>query len=183
MASRRKGRILAFQALYSWDAACNASAGKRPGQRAEKGREKKAPAPENPPPVSEIPGELLDFAWLESDKRANLDEGISTFSRLLIVGTIENIAAVDAMIRSHLQNWDFSRLNRVDLAILRMSAYTLMFQTDVAPSIVINEAIGISKEFGTDDSYRFINGVLDNIRRTLQEQGSAPEKERICPRA
>jgi N utilization substance protein B len=57
----------------------------------------------------------------------------------------------------------------VDLAILRMSTYTLMFQTDVAPSIVINEAIGISKEFGTDESFRFINGVLDSIRRTLQE--------------
>jgi N utilization substance protein B len=156
MASRRKGRILAFQALYSWDAV------KSPGQ-----------------PL--IPQELLDFAWLESDKRAALDDGISAFSRLLIVGTIENIAAVDAMIRSHLQNWDFSRLNRVDLAILRMSTYTLMFQNDMAPSIVINEAIGISKEFGADDSYRFINGVLDNIRRTLQAPQPAETKEKICP--
>jgi N utilization substance protein B len=179
MASRRKGRILAFQALYSWDAAFNPSAGKQ----IEKGRKKQGPAPENSSPVSAIPKELLDFAWLESDKRANLDENISNFSRLLIAGTIENIAAVDAMIRSHLQNWDFSRLNRVDLAILRMSAYTLMFQPDMAPSIVINEAIGISKEFGTDDSYRFINGVLDNIRRTLQEPQTAPAKERICPGA
>jgi N utilization substance protein B len=58
----------------------------------------------------------------------------------------------------------------VDLAILRMSAYTLMYQTGVAPSIVINEAIGISKEFGTDESFRFINGVLDSIRRTLQSK-------------
>jgi N utilization substance protein B len=148
MASRRKGRILAFQALYSWDAA-----------------RKQGPAK----PV--IPGGLLEFSWLEPEKRENLDEKTSNFSRLLIVGTIENIEAVDDMIRSHLQHWDFSRLNRVDLAILRMSAYTLMFQHDVAPSIVIDEAIGISKEFGTDESYRFINGVLDNIRRTIQEKG------------
>jgi N utilization substance protein B len=178
MASRRKGRILAFQALYSWDAAFNPSAAKRPG----KGQAKESPAPEAPPPKPGIPQELLDFAWLESDKRAGLDENISNFSRLLIAGTIENIAAVDAIIRAHLQNWDFSRLNRVDLAILRMSAYTLMFQHDVAPSIVINEAIGISKEFGTDDSYRFINGVLDNIRRTLQDRESAEANEQICPR-
>jgi N utilization substance protein B len=113
--------------------------------------------------------DLLEFPWLEQEKRAALDEDISGFSRLLIVGTIENIGAIDRMIVSHLENWDFARLNRVDLAILRMSAYTLMFQRDVPPSIVINEAIGISKEFGTDDSYRFINGVLDSIRRTLQE--------------
>jgi N utilization substance protein B len=140
MASRRKGRILAFQALYSWEAG---------------GEEKNSEG-------------LLDFLWMESDKRSTLDDATADFSRLLITGTIENIAAVDTMIREHLKNWDFSRLNRVDLALLRMSAYTLMYQDDVSPSIVIDEAIGISKEFGTDDSYRFVNGVLDSIRKTVQ---------------
>jgi N utilization substance protein B len=175
MASRRKGRILAFQALYSWDAAR-----KLPGQA---GKSAPGGTSEKSPAAPEIPGALLDFSWLEEEKRNNLDEGIRAFSRLLITGTIENIDAVDAMIRSHLQHWDFSRLNRVDLAILRMSTYTLMFQTDVAPSIVIDEAIGISREFGTGDSYRFINGVLDNIRRTLQGQQEPEAKERLCPRA
>ncbi|GHT91273.1 N utilization substance protein B [Spirochaetia bacterium] len=151
MASRRKGRILAFQALYSWEV---------------NGGPSKAPV---------IPEGLLDFSWLESDKRAVLEEDISGFSRLLVVGVIENIAAIDAMIRRHLENWDISRLNRVDLAILRMSVYTLMYQNDVAPSIVINEAIGISKEFGADDSFRFINGVLDSIKRTLQSPAAPSE--------
>jgi N utilization substance protein B len=81
------------------------------------------------------------------------------------------------MIRRHLENWDISRLNRVDLAILRMSVYTLMYQSELAPSIVINEAIGIAKEFGTDDSYRFINGVLDGIRRTLQNSPARADLE------
>jgi N utilization substance protein B len=111
--------------------------------------------------------DLLNFSWLEADKKAALDENISSFSRLLIVGTIENIKAIDTMIRSHLKNWDFSRLNRVDLAILRMSTYTLMYQQDLAPSIAINEAIGISKEFGTDESFRFVNGVLDSIQKAV----------------
>jgi N utilization substance protein B len=137
MASRRKGRILAFQALYYWEAA---------GVPAE---------------------ELMGFSWLEGEKQAALDPNMAAFSRLLIGGTIENIQPVDRMIRRHLKNWDFDRLNRVDLAILRLSAYTLMYQDEVAPSIVINEAIGISQEFGTDDSYRFINGVLDSIRKTV----------------
>jgi N utilization substance protein B len=139
MASRRKGRILAFQALYSWEAS-----------------------------GSDISEGLLDFSWVESDKLTKLDQGTRDFSRLLIMGTIENIAPVDTMIRRHLKNWDFSRLNRVDLAIIRMSTYTLMYQTDVPASIVIDEAIGISKEFGTDDSFRFINGMLDSIHKTLQ---------------
>jgi N utilization substance protein B len=148
---------LAFQALYSWevnDAINTPCAG----------------SPENPV----IPEGLLEFSWLESDKRAALEEDISGFSRLLVVGTIENIVAIDAMIRRHLENWDISRLNRVDLAILRMSAYTLMYQNDVAPSIVINEAIGISQEFGADDSFRFITGVLDSIKRTLQGTQALP---------
>jgi len=141
MASRRKGRILAFQALYSWES------GRIP------------------------PGELMAFSWLEAGKLAALDEATAGFSRLLIAGTIENIKTVDKMIADHLENWDITRLNRVDLAILRMSVYTLMFQNDIAPSIIIDEAIGISKEFGTDDSFRFVNGVLDSIRKTVQSNG------------
>jgi N utilization substance protein B len=155
MASRRKGRILAFQALYSWEANFKRIS------RLE-GRQ------------GSVPPELLEFPWLEQEKQTALDEGISGFSRFLITGTIENIASIDGMIRKHLENWDFSRLNRVDLAILRISTYTLMFQTDVAPSIVINEAIGISKEVGADNSYRFINGVLDSIKQTLQKNPALP---------
>ena len=135
MASRRKGRILAFQALYCWESTHTAL------------------------------DELMTFSWLDREKQSSLD---ADFSRLLIAGTIENIRAIDELIKKHLQHWDFSRLNRVDLAILRMSVYTLMYQQDIAPSIVIDEAIGISREFGTDDSFRFVNGVLDSVRKTLQ---------------
>jgi transcription antitermination protein NusB len=144
MASRRKARILAFQALYFWEA--------------------------NHVPVEEI----LSFAWLEEKKLDSLDEGFTAFSKTLTAGTIENIDSVDDMIKKHLENWDISRLNRVDLAILRISVYALMFQSEMAPSIVIDEAIGICREFGTEQSFKFINGVLDSIRKTLQEQGKIP---------
>lgn len=138
MSSRRKGRILAFQALYSWE-------------------------------VSKIPaGDLADFPWLDVEKRAAIDEATATFSRILVHGTIENISEIDALIKAHLKNWDFSRLNRVDLAVLRMSTYALKYQDDISPSIVIDEAIDISREYGTDESFRFVNGVLDSIRKTLK---------------
>jgi N utilization substance protein B len=145
VASRRKGRILAFQALYCWESA-------------------------------HIPvEELLQFSWLENEKLESIEAHIAAFARLLTAGTIENIKAIDKIIKKHLHNWDISRLNRVDLAILRISAYALLFQKDIAPSIVIDEAIGISREFGTDDSFRFINGVLDAVRRTLSvAEGDAP---------
>ena len=144
MGSRRKGRILAFQALYSWDTLYSQTGD------------------------ASIPDGLLDFPWARgADEEPPPDTEMTAFSRLLVSGTVENIAAVDAMIRRHLENWDMERLNRVDLAVMRMSAYTLMFQTDMPPSVVIDEAIGISREFGTDDSFRFVNGVLDGIRKTL----------------
>jgi len=139
MASRRKGRILAFQALYFWESS-------------------------NHLPVEE----LLSFAWLEEEKRGRLDDGIAAFSSALIAGTVENIEEIDSMIKKHLDNWDITRLSRVDLAVLRISVYALMYQQDIAPSIVIDEAIGICREFGTEDSYKFVNGVLDSIRIALE---------------
>ncbi len=136
MASRRKARILAFQAIYAWDA----SGGKAEG--------------------------ILDFDWLDEEKRYALDDEVSAFARLLIAGTLECVEAVDEAIRSHLQNWTFERLKRVDLAVLRVGTYSLLNQRDIPAQITIDEAIEIAKEYGSEDSYRFINGVLDGIWKT-----------------
>ena len=136
MASRRKARILAFQAIYAWDA----SGGKAEG--------------------------ILDFDWLDEEKRYALDDEVSAFARLLIAGTLECVGAVDEAIRSHLQNWTFERLKRVDLAVLRVGTYSLLNQRDIPAQITIDEAIEIAKEYGSEDSYRFINGVLDGIWKT-----------------
>lgn len=136
MASRRKARILAFQAIYAWDA----SGGKAQG--------------------------ILDFDWLDEEKRISLDDEVSAFARLLIAGTLERAAEVDEAIRSHLQNWSFERLKRVDLAVLRVGAYSLLYQREIPAQITIDEAIEIAKEYGSEDSYRFINGVLDGIWKT-----------------
>ena len=135
---------MAFQALYAWDV-----------HYCQTGN-------------TSIPEGLLDFSWSTNNKC--LDEEMTVFSRLLVTGTTENISAVDSMIGKHLQNWELSRLNRVDLAVLRMSVYTLMFQTDMPPSIVIDEAIEISREFGTNDSYRFVNGVLDGVLNSIRKE-------------
>lgn len=135
MASRRKARILAFQALYAWEVSGTA-----------------------------LP-ELLSFGWLEPERFEAVEEEHRIFARLLIAGTIENIAAVDEAIKAQLENWSFERLKRVDLAILRVGTYSLLFQRDIAVQITIDEAIEIAKEYGSEDSFRFINGVLDGIRK------------------
>lgn len=134
--ARRKGRILAFQALYSWD-------------------------------LGNVDiDNVLDFAWVEKETLERMGEESLSFTKLLVSGTIEHIEEIDSVIKSHLTNWDFDRLNKVDLAILRISVYPLLFQKDIHSSIIIDEAIDISKEFGSDDSFKFINAVLDSIRKS-----------------
>jgi N utilization substance protein B len=121
--------------------------------------------------------QLLDLLWLDAEKREALDEGTAMFTRHLISGTVENIGEVDALIKKHLRNWDFSRLNRVDLAILRMSVYSLIHQEDVPASIVIDEAVDISKEFGTDDSYRSSTACWTESGKAWAPRGAPADRE------
>jgi N utilization substance protein B len=112
--------------------------------------------------ASNVPLEtLLGLEWVDESAA----EDSLAFARLIISGAIEQHEAVDRAISAHLDHWDISRIARVDLAILRMAAYSLLFQPDVPASVTINEAVDIAKEFGSDESYRFVNGVLDSIRR------------------
>lgn len=105
--------------------------------------------------------DLLGFDWL--DKKP--DEQAAVFASLIISGTVENLEIVDAEIRKHLKKWSFERLSRVDLAIIRTSAYALLFQKDIPASVTIDEAVEIAKKFGSPESFRFVNGVLDGIRK------------------
>jgi N utilization substance protein B len=139
MGARRKGRILAFQSLY-----CYAVSEQRSSADLQ---------------------ELLSFPWVDEERRANLSEESQDFARLITLGTIEKLSDVDEAIKRQLEHWDFSRLNKVDQALLRISVYSLLFQTEIPASVTIDEAVDIAKEFGTDDSYRFINGVLDGVRK------------------
>ena len=133
--SRRKGRILAFQALYSWD-------------------------------VSQTPLEdLLKFSWqndVQQEADSNTEE--TAFARIIVTGTIEHVAQIDELIKNHLSaSWTMERINKVTLAILRMSIYEMEFQKDSQKKIVIDEAVNIAREYGLEDSYKFINAVLDKI--------------------
>ncbi|MCK5737242.1 MAG: transcription antitermination factor NusB [Spirochaetaceae bacterium] len=105
--------------------------------------------------------ELLSFGWLEKKP----DEQTLVFASLIAAGTIENLEEVDKQITQHLKKWSFERLSRVDLAILRTSSYALLYQQDIPCSVTIDEAVEIAKKFGTPESFRFVNGVLDGIRK------------------
>lgn len=85
------------------------------------------------------------------------------FAEKLVCGVAENLERVDAELKSYSTNWALDRMSRVDLALLRLAAYELIFCLDVPHNVVINEAIEIGKRFGTEETPSFINGVLDHL--------------------
>jgi N utilization substance protein B len=90
-----------------------------------------------------------------------------TFGEELIDGVIKNREAIDAQIRAMAQNWEFERIAKIDLAILRIAIYEMLHRRDIPPVVSINEAIEISKQFSNADSKRFINGILDRLKDKL----------------
>ena len=145
MGARRDGRIVAVQTLYRYEITGS--------------------------PLTE----LLDFSWIDAPLRAALQDEAIGFATLIVTGCLECLEEVDQVIRDNLAHWDLERLARVDLSLLRMGVYCLLHQPDIPASVTIDEAVAIAKHFGGEDSYRFVNGVLDGARRRLAgEADTAP---------
>jgi N utilization substance protein B len=89
------------------------------------------------------------------------------FAEELIHGAIGCLDEINTIIKSYLQNWDFERIARIDLAILRLAIYEMLKRRDIPPVVSINEAIDLSKDFSIPDAKRFINGILDQYKLTL----------------
>jgi N utilization substance protein B len=119
------------------------------------------------------------FAWSINPPR-NLAEDLRTFFETqekprehyafgeeLIHGAIEHMPEIDAHIRELAHNWDFERIAKIDLAILRLAIFEMKFRRDIPPVVSINEAIDLSKAFSNSDAKRFINGILDRLKDQL----------------
>lgn len=95
------------------------------------------------------------------------DRDFYAFAEELIHGTIQAIEVLDKEIVELADNWEFKRIAKVDLAILRLAIHELLHRSDIPPIVSINEAIDLSKDFSTPDSKRFINGVLDRMKNKI----------------
>jgi len=95
------------------------------------------------------------------------------FAEELIHGVLRDQALIDEVIVRYAQNWAFERVAKVDLATLRLAIFELMRRADIPPVVTINEAIDIAKVFSTEESKRFVNGILDRYKATL---GRDPRK-------
>ncbi|MCZ8520639.1 MULTISPECIES: transcription antitermination factor NusB [Paenibacillus] len=96
----------------------------------------------------------------------------------LVEGTVTHKRQIDGLLSDYLKGWQMDRLSRVDRQILRLAAYEMVFREDVPPKVVVNEAIEMAKHFGTDESGKFVNGVLGKMIKdldTLRKPNPAPE--------
>lgn len=94
------------------------------------------------------------------------DDGEKLYIEKAIETIIENLEDIDFHIQNNIEGWEIHRLARVDLSILRIAIYEILFREDIPVQVSINEAIEISKKYSTDESARFINGVLGGFVRS-----------------
>jgi N utilization substance protein B len=110
------------------------------------------------------------------DKKASKE--IKNYCRWLIKGVISHQESIDRNIQSVSEHWRLARMPVVDRNILRMAVFELLYEEDVAPAIVINEAIEIAKKFSGEQAAMFINGVLDTLRKNAnKDKESLRDKE------
>jgi transcription antitermination protein NusB len=100
-------------------------------------------------------------------KSQKVSDGVREFATEIVDGTYRNLKEIDQLIEKHAANWKLSRMNSVDRNILRLSVYELLYCHDIPTTVTINEAIEVAKKFGTEESSAFVNGILDNLSKQL----------------
>lgn len=95
----------------------------------------------------------------------NYTEDDRTFCRELVQKTVECLDEIDTNIMAVLKNWEYDRISVIDRIILRLGTCEVLYFEDIPAQVSINEAIELGKKYGGGDSGRFINGVIDAIRK------------------
>ena len=103
------------------------------------------------------------------DSNSETPPEIKEFAEKIALGTEENLNKIDNLISSIALNWKLERMGYIDRNILRMAAYEIFFLDEIPPVVSINEAIEIAKIYGTEDSPKFINGILNKIKEKREK--------------
>ncbi|MFP4084953.1 MAG: transcription antitermination factor NusB [Desulfonatronovibrio sp.] len=99
-----------------------------------------------------------------------------TFAWFLVHGVFENLDRLDEIIAGYSKNWKIGRIAKIELTILRLAVYEMLFCPDIPLKVAINEAIELSKSFGDGNSRNFINGILDAVARDTKDGKSGISK-------
>jgi transcription antitermination factor NusB len=113
------------------------------------------------------PAPHLDEFWA----RHPVDPEVRDFAEALVRGTKLHEAKIDELISQYAEHWELERMAVVDRNILREGIFEILWAGDVPPKVAINEALEVAKKFSTQESSRFINGILDRIHKELRPSG------------
>ncbi|HHW48578.1 MAG TPA: transcription antitermination factor NusB [Clostridiaceae bacterium] len=83
----------------------------------------------------------------------------------IIKGVYENIKNIDELIKKYSKGWEFNRISKVDLSILRLSIFEILFREDIPYNVSVNEAVEIAKKYSSEGAGAFINGILSNLSK------------------
>lgn len=111
------------------------------------------------------PEDALDTFFAEHEMGA--PQAVRDFARRLVLGTVAEVHALDALIAQSSEHWRVERLAVIDRLILRLAAWELQHEPETPPAVVLNEALELARQYSTADAVRFVNGVLDSIRRGM----------------
>ena len=103
---------------------------------------------------------------------------VREFAQPLIEGMVAHLPEIDERIRRYCENYEFRRISAVDRNVLRLAIYEMLYRDDIPPVVSINEAIELAKAYGGADSGRFVNGILDRIRKDLDRPAREPVTKR-----
>ncbi len=160
MGKRREGREVALQLLFHWDLNVQQPLSAKELElfweilvtvAAKNPQGKPAPEIEN----------------IRRRRQANDERFVRNFATNLLNGVISHQVTIDEKISRYTANYELKRISAVDRNILRMAIYEMLYANDVPPIVAINEAIDIAKKFGTEESGKFVNGVLDRVKLDL----------------
>jgi N utilization substance protein B len=139
--SRHRAREAAVQMLYQW----------------EVGRD----------PILEV----VRVFWTHGPSASQpIPDELRTFATTLANGVAGEVETIDPMIVEATENWRIERMNVLDRLILRLAIYEFLHEPETPAKVIMNEALELARTFSTDDSVRFINGILDAVRKTLTRE-------------
>jgi N utilization substance protein B len=115
-----------------------------------------------------VPEEVLETYWVELGD-SDVEETAREFATRLAAGTLSHVETLDERIRSRAEHWRIPRMAIVDRNILRLAVYEFLYEP-TPRTVAINEALEIARRFSTYEATQFINGILDAIKRDLDEQ-------------
>jgi transcription antitermination protein NusB len=111
----------------------------------------------------------IDAVGVLSERIAAADPPVNEYTVAIVEGTAEHRARIDEILAYYSEGWTIARMPALDRAILRLGIFELLWREDVPPAVVIDEAVELAKTLSTDESPRFINGVLARVLRDAED--------------